>query len=314
MDHVSITDSHLWSNVTVEDNVTISQSILCSDCIIKKGAVIPKGCIIGRGCVIGTNVHLPEFSRITMYQNDEFDEFGDDDLGQADEDDEDEEIITINEDELDQLEAEESSVDSDKSHSVEGVEFTGCVTGETNHSDQTIVGPDGYGLLWVPGENDIDFNDDLDQIVSDLEQPSADGTNALTHPYLKVISAGVFERIKQQSIGYDPSTMLNKRKLLQEEGDEGYISDDNAMDDEEFEENMDVGDRSNLSSVLSSSNLTGDGVLITGRQRGIDVVKELTSICLEHDDSSPIENLAIELNSFKFSQNATFGDCVTGKA
>jgi len=42
------------------------------------------------------------------------------------------------------------------------------------------------------------------------------------------------------------------------------------------------------------------------------VVKELKTICLEFDPSSPIENLAIELNSYKFSQNATYSDCVMG--
>ena len=294
--------------------MTITQSILCSDCIIKKGAVIPRGCIIGRGCVIGANVKLPPFSRITLYQNNDIDEFDDyDDLGEEDDDEDEEELITINEDELDELEAEESSVDSNKSHSVEGVEFTGLGAAETSHTDHTIVGSDGFGCLWVPGEDDIDFNDDLDEIVAEMEDGAADGTCANAHPYLKVISEGVFERIKQQSIGYDPSTILKKRKILQEDGDDGYISDDNAMNDDDYDENANDGDHDNFSSVLSSSNLTGDGVLITGRQRGVDVVKELTLICLEHDDSSPIENLAIELNSFKFSQNATFGDCVTGK-
>jgi translation initiation factor eIF-2B subunit epsilon len=289
--------------------VTITQSILCSDCVIKKGAVIPKGCIIGRGCVIGANVILPEFSRITLYQNEDGCDFEDDDLDEDhDDEDEEEELITINEDELDQLEAEESSVDSDKSHSVEGVEFHGLEETQINgRSDHNIVGPDGWGRLWVPGEDDIDFNDDLDENVSEMEHTMNDSTSANAHPYLAFISEGVFEHIKQQSIGYDPSTLLRKRKLLQEDGDEGYISDDNVMDDDEYD------GKSNDGENLSSSNLTAEGAFITGRQRGIDVVKELTQICLEHDDSSPIENLAIELNSFKFSQNATFGDCVTGK-
>ena len=41
-------------------------------------------------------------------------------------------------------------------------------------------------------------------------------------------------------------------------------------------------------------------------------MKELRDICLEHETSSPVENLRIELNSFKFSQNATYGDCCKG--
>jgi len=292
--------------------VTITQSILCSDCVIKNGAVIPKGCIVGRGCVIGANVTLPEFSRITLYQNEEGVEFeDDDDLNMDnDEEEEEEEIITIHEDELDQLEAEESSVDSAKSHSVEGVEFTGLDATQINgRSDHNIVGPDGWGRLWVPGEDDVDFSDDLNENISEIEHTMTNGAfEKGSHPYLAVISEGVFEHIKQQSIGYDPSGLLKKRKLLQEAGDEGYVSDDNVVD-----EDSDDDDRHDNGENLSSSNLTAEGSFITGRQRGIDVVKELTQICLEHDDSSPIENLAIELNSFKFSQNATFGDCVTGK-
>ena len=43
-----------------------------------------------------------------------------------------------------------------------------------------------------------------------------------------------------------------------------------------------------------------------------DAAEELKAICLDHDTSHPVENLRIELNSFKFSQNATFHDCVKG--
>ena len=47
-----------------------------------------------------------------------------------------------------------------------------------------------------------------------------------------------------------------------------------------------------------------------GRQRGVDVIKEMIEICMEFDESCfPMENLSIELNSYKFSQNATYGDC-----
>jgi translation initiation factor eIF-2B subunit epsilon len=49
---------------------------------------------------------------------------------------------------------------------------------------------------------------------------------------------------------------------------------------------------------------------IVGRQEGVNVIKELKAICLEFElSTSPIENLAIELNSYKFSQNATYVDC-----
>ena len=52
--------------------------------------------------------------------------------------------------------------------------------------------------------------------------------------------------------------------------------------------------------------------MVYGRQEGVDVVKELKEICLEFEETSPIENLSIELNSYKFSQNATYQDCTMG--
>ena len=39
-----------------------------------------------------------------------------------------------------------------------------------------------------------------------------------------------------------------------------------------------------------------DTQFITGRQKGIDVVKELKNLCLEHDEKASLKNLAIELN------------------
>jgi translation initiation factor eIF-2B subunit epsilon len=82
--HVCITDSHLWDDVTVEDGATISEAILCSQCVIRKGATVPKGCIVGRGCIIDETVTLPEFTRITLFEDadeddDDFDAFDDDD-------------------------------------------------------------------------------------------------------------------------------------------------------------------------------------------------------------------------------------------
>jgi translation initiation factor eIF-2B subunit epsilon len=53
------------------------------------------------------------------------------------------------------------------------------------------------------------------------------------------------------------------------------------------------------------------GVVVFGRSKGVNVVKELQDIYLELEETSPMENLAIELNSYKFSQIATYADCTT---
>jgi len=60
---------------------------------------------------------------------------------------------------------------------------------------------------------------------------------------------------------------------------------------------------------INFSSNNNNNMMITGRQKGIDVIKELKNLCLEHEEGASLENLAIELNSFKFSQNASYVDC-----
>ena len=80
---------------------------------------------------------------------------------------------------------------------------------------------------------------------------------------------------------------------------------DNDADDNQFLSNVEDGDY-----FSAGGNGGGGGVeFITGRQKGVDVVKELKVLCLEHEKGNSLENLAIELNSFKFSQNASYVDC-----
>jgi len=156
---------------------------------------------------------------------------------------------------------------------------------EMNRESNGVVGEDGLGRVWLPTSDEID--DDSD-----------DEENSEKNDY--------FEQMKSQSIGYDPTTLLRKRMKRQ-------IEDDILMDVEyglENEEDGDTGDDPHAAS--SGLNDGGPVSRIYGRQAGVDVVKELKLICLDYDFASPIENLRIELNSFKFSQNATFGDCVSG--
>jgi translation initiation factor eIF-2B subunit epsilon len=170
-------------------------------------------------------------------------------------------------------------------------------------TDHNIVGKDGWGRVWVPTEEEFEeFNDDSDYDMDD-DDSKDDGKGA--------ISKRIEERIKSQSIGYDATDLFRKRMEIQEEMD--YFSDDGDSHGANgtLSENVDF-DGGFGNSYISQNNLDEDGFLITGRQAGVDVVKEMKLICLDHDVSSPIDNLRIELNSFKFSQNATFGDCVSG--
>jgi len=301
-----IKNSHLWNNVQVHSNASITDSILCHNVIIQKNAIIGKGCIIGNGCIIGENMVLPDFTRITLEKetenDDDFDDFGieDESSGQDEEDND-------NDDDK-----EEDSEDTD------------------NVTDHNVVGRDGLGRVWHPPpteftEDDPDADSDYDD--SDNEEAFFDDDDKDETVF---DIATPKQRIHSQSIGYDTSSLYKNRQLTQKkeglEEDDEYFSDEydaeftNIIEDTNNSNN--VLPRSNtsnqnrtdvmLSTPASTYNLDEDGLMITGRSRGMDVVKELKAMCMEHESTSPIENLMIELNGFKFSQNATFSDCVTG--
>eukprot|EP00979_Chaetoceros_neogracilis_P008185 scaffold1810_cov216-Chaetoceros_neogracile.AAC.1 len=223
--NVSISDSHLWQDVTVEDGATISEAILCNHSVIKKGATVPKGCVIGRGCVIDEHITLPEFTRVTLFQDadddDDFDAFDDDDSSSS----------SSNNSSGSSNGSGSSSLSSDPGNVSKSVVNQAGSTDTDVENDQSIIGKNGQGRA---------------DCVSDNEH-----------------------------------------------------EDENECGDED-DEGFGLGDGPD------------DGSFIIGRQAGVDVVNVFKDICLEHDVNSDIGNLRIELNSFKFSQNASFGECVTG--
>ena len=141
-------------------------------------------------------------------------------------------------------------------------------------TDVDVVGTDGKGQIWRPPVDDAD-----DEDIHGLT------TNAL---------------IESQSIGFNPMHLFSSRMKAQEEEadqmsevDEGQAS---ILSGDDYDDNVEFGAPTPTNEVI-------------GRQKGVDVIKELKSICLEYEVGTPIENLAIELNSFKFSQNASYSDC-----
>jgi len=309
-----ITESHLWENVTIESNTTIIKSIICNDVIIKSGAVVPRGCIIGRGCVIGEDVVLKEFSRITLCKDLE-DEDGFDGFDSDDDDDDDDgsgsgsgsSSNSSSSSSSDNSSNDEGSSDNDENKPTKGVEFTAATEENTDHD---IVGKDGLGRLWLPIYME---DDDIEDMVEfDFDGDTNNNNDDEEEDDDAIVSKRAMEIIKSQSIGYDASSLLRKRETLQEEVDnlsEG--EDDDSLDDEYGAGSGGTGSGGNTLTA-TMVNVDEDGMPIMGRQAGIDVVKELKTICLDHETSSPVENLRIELNAFKFSQNATFGDCVHG--
>ena len=283
--NVTLKNCHVWDGVCIEDGATVLQSILSYECLIKEGATVSKGCLIGEKCVVGEKVKLPEFCRITTVSkdaensDDEFDGFDDD----SDESNEDEESD----------EAEE-----EKATKSQELPKAGTASDDDEvETDHEIVGPDGRGRLWLPSADDSDDEDDDEQ-----ENLRAK-----------------LQEMKSRSIGFDPTRLYMDRKEQQE----ADIEDDGFSDDENNDEAMGMDEDEDYAASTvniafaesATASLIMPGASTApqfGRQAGVDVVNELKTICLEFETSSPMENLAIELNSYKFSQNATYSDCCMG--
>jgi translation initiation factor eIF-2B subunit epsilon len=247
--NATILGSHLWDAVHVESGVTVIKSILADGCVIKSGAMVNEGCIIGPGCIVGSGVDLPAFTRLTLAAAEDDGDFDDD---WADDDIHDEKS---------------GGEQSNTSEKVEGV-----------NSENSVVGPDGKGRVWVISADDED--DD-----------SFDGLPPT-------------ELLRAQSIAFDPNMLLRERSNYQKEQDDDFSDDDGLQIDDAYGEYSD-------GPVVFGNDTHSPEPAIIGRQKGVDVIEELKMICLEYESTAPIENLAIELNSFKFSQNATYSDCTT---
>jgi translation initiation factor eIF-2B subunit epsilon len=276
--HVVLQESHIWDNVTIEDSAQVIHSVLAKNVVIKKGTVVNK-CVIGQGCIIGAGVVLPEYTRITLHQP-ENDTFGDHDdgWGHDDEDDNDEDEMLGN---------------------AGGTTSTSEHLATKSEADTLVVGTDGIGHVWQPSLED----DDDDQQESGDESDDDDE--------MKNMVDG-FTNLQLQSIGTDLKGYYQKRLERQAEAPDDF-SDDQIdqeaarMEDEAFtaytEGAFTFADTPSAAPTVTP--------VVMGRQKGVDVVKELKEICMEFDDNggTPLENLAIELNSYKFSQNASYADC-----
>ena len=283
-----IDDSHIWDHVIIEPNAKVLQSILAKHVIIKQGAVISRGCIIGQGCVIGENIVLPEYTRITLQHNDEE---GDDLFGDMDDDDND-------------ASADDDGAWVDEKNKVSSNSNTNKKGGNELElqlqTDMAVVGKDGKGRVWQPSLEEEEDSDDEDK---------DDGGHDANDNHTNL-----------QSVGADLTGYYQKRLQRQAEPEDDGFSEgqeddvDDLMESEAFarytEGAFTFADTPASNSSGSSAVRSGD-LLVVGRQKGVDVVKELKEICMEFEDSgnTPMENLAIELNSYKFSQNASYSDC-----
>mmetsp|Transcript_9934 Transcript_9934/g.17404 ORF Transcript_9934/g.17404 Transcript_9934/m.17404 type:complete len:937 (+) Transcript_9934:57-2867(+) len=299
MDGCSVVDSHLWGNVVVEEGARLNGVIVCEGAIVRAGALVERGCVIGRGCIVGEKVHLKEFTRITCAAEveDDDDYSGFDDSSSSSEEDESSSSSDGNSSDDDD-EGSEGSYEKVTSSTAKAVVGSSAldtmadrstIDAITNHA---VVGKDGVGRVYIPSPpDDYDSDDDEEEA-----------------------QAAALELMKSQSIGYDMALTYQKWKKMQmEEEDDGFSLDGiNSDSDDEMATSDDDWTNDADRAADNMNHLDDEGMQITGRQKGVDVVKELRDICLEHEISSPVENLRIELNSFKFSQNATYADCCKG--
>lgn len=154
-------------------------------------------------------------------------------------------------------------------------------------------GDDGDGDWDSSSDDDDDISaagetDPDNVVVSEPDLVGSDGVGRRWAPSPDLIDDEYFLPhtivLQSQCIGFDQKLAIARKLAMQAQADEdSYLANDNPS-----------GNDSLLFNSLSPS--------IVGRQEGIDVVHELKTICLEYENTSPIENLAIELNSYVSSR------------
>ena len=292
--HAVVQESHIWDQVVIEESAQVRSSVLAKNVTIQKGAIVNK-CIIGQGCVIGAGVVLPEYTRITLHPPEDHDPFGDggdhDDWG--DDDDEDD-----NEDD-------DEMPGNNRIGGIATPSTSSNNLAAKSETDTLVVGKDGKGFMWHPSLEDDDEDEDD---ANDEEQESGEDPN----DGVKNSSDG-FSNLQLQSIGTDLRGYYQKRLQRQAEPPDDFSDDEVDPDAVRIEDEAFAAYTEGAFTFADtpSTVTTSISTVVMGRQKGVDVVKELKEICMEFDDNggTPIENLAIELNSYKFSQNASYADC-----
>lgn len=256
------------------DGVHVEKGAQINQSVLGEGVVVRQGAVVSRGCVIGAGAVIGRGCVLPEFTRVTLKaETGSNDFDDNDWGSEDEEDV----DHGDAVKP-KSTMESDSQEVV---------------SDPTVVGPDGKGSAWIPPSDDD--HDDLDEDDDDVSSGASEGIFAAD------------EVRNAQTLGYDRSSYYRQLEVWQvEESDE--LSDEDEDLDPMENSDLDVYDTGAV--TFDDADVVSPAAAgVEGRQRGVDVIKELKQICLEYEGTAPIENLAIELNAFKFSQNATYSDC-----
>lgn len=271
----SITGCVIGNDVWIDDNVTLRDCHLWEGVRVEQGAtvvesILADGVTVKQGVTVSRGCIVGEGCVIgTNVVLPEFTRITK--SVDTDGDDDDDVFGAFGDDS-----SQDSSTDGDDTSEEEDLHQN---TNDT--SDKNVVGADGVGRVWKPTvEDDEDEEDEMgDQM----------------------------DLMKAHSIGYDTSAWFHARRAqhLPDDVDDLSDDDDESLLDANFSSEFDQA----VTFSTGAPSTMDLSASIIGRQRGVNVVKELKDICMEHNGA--IENLAIELNSFKFSQNATYSDCTT---
>ena len=265
----------IGNNCVVHDKVSIDESFLWEDIIVEDGvkiyqSIICDGAIIRKDSIIGKGCIVG--SGCIIGEGVTLPDYTRLTLNKKKDDFSDDDAFSSDDDEF------SSGDDFDDGFDEEPL-------GKDNSNREiapSLVGNDGKGFMWQP------------HFDSDSEEEEED-------PLL---------RVKTSSIGFDATDVIERRVKLYKEDEEDNLTFGDGDDiistgsDESFDTDEVIS-----SGTISNEHIDHSTMMIVGRQKGVDVIKELKTLILEHEDEVSIENLAIELNSYKFSQNASFADC-----
>jgi translation initiation factor eIF-2B subunit epsilon len=254
------------------DNVTIERGATVVQSIVAQDCIIRQGAVVSKGCVLGKGCIIGANVILPEFTRITLCKEEEDPFG-------DDGGFGDFEDVDDKMDDDEEEKDTPSS-----------LLDETDHA---VVGPDGKGHVWRP-PLDEDTDDEDDELLPEDEY---------------------VDPIALQSIGFDVGSYYQKRRARQEAQDDNDWRDNKDQDEEE--ERMETEafkayteGAFTFEDTGTAPNMTATSpAVVVGRTPGVNVVKQLQDICLEFEETSPMENLAIELNSYKFSQNASYADC-----
>lgn len=123
--NVRLENAYLWDGVTVEDNCSVTFSILCNNVLVKADSTIQSGCILSFGVTVGPAIMIRQGTFLTRRP---------------------------------QRQTGESIDDFDEA------EMTDADDKEDALPDPTVVGSEGRGHVWQPGDMDGDDDDEFEEL------------------------------------------------------------------------------------------------------------------------------------------------------